>query len=156
MSAAPFTFRDMASADLPAVLAIERAAFDSPWTPEGFLACLADGSRCRVAVDETGALAGYCITHQVIDEAEVYTIAVSESHRRQGLGRALLREALEAAKLAAALRVFLEVRVTNTGALALYESEGFKRIGTRRGYYKMADGTREDAALMALEFTHAA
>ena len=151
-----FTFRDMTSADLPAVLAIERAAFDSPWTPEGFLACLADGSRCRVAVDGDGVLAGYCITHQVIDEAEVYTIAVDGRCRRQGLGRALLREALEAARLSAALRIFLEVRVTNAGALALYESEGFRRVGSRRGYYKMADGTREDAILMAREFDDAA
>lgn len=148
--------RDAVSADIPAVLEIERASFDVPWTAEAFLSCLADGSRFRVAEAEGGELAGYCITHQVLDEAEVYTIAVSPASRRRGAGRLLLRDALEAARLGAALRMFLEVRVTNAAASALYESEGFRRIGTRRGYYRNADGTREDAALMAREFADAA
>ena len=154
---ASLAFRDMTPADVPAVLSIDREAFETPWTAEGFLECLAGGSRCRVAfAGKPDDVAGYCITHQALDEAEVYTIAVRRDYRRQGVGRALLREALEAARLNAARVIFLEVRITNASARALYESEAFQQVGLRRGYYKKADGSREDAVLMARELADAA
>ena len=79
----------------------------------------------------------------VAGEAELVRLAVAPSARRQGLGRALLR-ASEAGLCAAGIdTLHLEVRVSNLAARALYEAEGWREVGLRRGYYRDS----EDAAL---------
>ena len=147
MSAA-FTLRDMTAGDLPAVMAIELGAFESPWTLADYRSALAGRSRCRVAVDPDGALLGYCVTGQALDEAEVYTIAVSPRARRRGVGRALLRDFFSFSKAGGVSRIFLEVRPSNAAARSLYAGEGFVQVGRRRGYYSCANGGREDALIM--------
>jgi ribosomal-protein-alanine N-acetyltransferase len=67
----------------------------------------------------------------------------------------MLREILTAARGAGARRMFLEVRPSNTAALALYASEGFVEIGRRPRYYRVRDG-REDAVILALDLEDAA
>jgi ribosomal-protein-alanine N-acetyltransferase len=86
----------------------------------------------------------------VIDEGELLTIGVAAAHQRKGLGRAMLREMLDAARNGNMRRVFLEVRASNDAAIALYRSAGFSQIGERRGYYRNANGS-EDAMVMACD-----
>ena len=69
--------------------------------------------------------------------------------RRQGLGRTLLRRFMAIAVRYGAVQLFLEVRVGNTPAIALYEDEGFVRVARRARYYPVdANGVREDALVM--------
>jgi ribosomal-protein-alanine N-acetyltransferase len=90
-------------------------------------------------------VAGFWI---LFDEAHLSTIAVRQSHRRQGIGELLLISYIElAAKLGAQI-MSLEVRVSGLGPQALYEKYGFRKIRTRRGYYT-DDG--EDALVMQTE-----
>jgi ribosomal-protein-alanine N-acetyltransferase len=82
-----------------------------------------------------------------LDEVEVIDIRVAHTHRRQGLGERLLQESLAALS---ARSVFLEVRRTNSPAVAMYEKIGFLKVGSRHNYYQVLSG-REDAVIMRLE-----
>jgi ribosomal-protein-alanine N-acetyltransferase len=80
-----------------------------------------------------GNLLGYAGLAVAADEAEVRTIGVAPAAQGRGVGRALLHDLLRAA---GPRRVLLEVRCDNEPAIALYESEGFVRVGLRRHYYQ--------------------
>ena len=79
------------------------------------------------------------------DEAHIVTVAVRESHRREGLGELLLISAIDLAQSERQALVTLEVRVSNEAALALYEKYGFERTGLRPRYYS---DNREDAYVL--------
>lgn len=81
------------------------------------------------------------IARVAADEAEILTLAVHPSARRQGQGMALLRAAL---RRAATRAVYLEVSNTNAAARGLYQRAGFVEVGQRRRYY--ADGS--DASVL--------
>jgi ribosomal-protein-alanine N-acetyltransferase len=83
----------------------------------------------------------------VADELHILSIATLPAHRRTGLARALLAEALDYAKRQRAQRVQLEVRRSNRAAIRLYRAFGFSATGIREQYY--ADNL-EDAIEMAL------
>jgi ribosomal-protein-alanine N-acetyltransferase len=80
-------------------------------------------------------------------EAELLRIAVDPAHRGGGLGRTLLEACQRDLAARGIDHLFLEVRVANASAIALYRSCGWKPCGLRRGYYP--DG--EDAALFGLK-----
>ena len=94
---------------------------------------LAAGHHYVAARDENGVMLGYAGLAIGIDDADVQTIGVAPAAQGRGIGRALLRDLLRAAGRRA---VHLEVRTDNAPAIALYESEGFTRIGVRRRYYQ--------------------
>ncbi len=120
---------------IPAVTALERELFagDSPWTEAMFWSELAAGHHYVVACDAGGVMLGYAGLATGPDDADVQTIGVAPAAQGRGIGRALLRDLLDAAGPRA---VHLEVRTDNAPAIALYESEGFTRIGVRRRYYR--------------------
>ena len=84
-------------------------------------------------------LGGMILARVMADEAEILTLAVHPSARRQGVGGALLEVAKARAASAGAAAMFLEVAVTNNAARALYAAHGFLEAGLRRRYY--SDGT---------------
>ncbi len=133
--------------EIPQVLAVENAAFDDPWSVEVFEAELRHSwSRCLVAEDrETSALLGHAVFWVVADEVHLLNLAVHPDARSQKLGRRLLGEVLQAARLNRARFITVEVRSSNTIARSLYESAGFKQVGMRPRYYAN-DG--EDAVIM--------
>ena len=83
-------------------------------------------------VDERG---GMLLGRVAADEAEVLTLAVAPSVRRQGLATALLRAARAQVSACGGHAMFLEVAAGNAAALALYRREGFVEVGRRRRYY---------------------
>lgn len=134
--------------DLDAVVAMELASYDFPWTRGIFADCLRAGHPCWVlCVDED--VAGYGILSVGAGEAHVLNICIAPAHRGLGLGRHLLGRLLDVARWSGARSVLLEVRPSNPLAKALYESVGFREIGRRPRYYPAKDG-REDAIVMEL------
>uniref|UniRef100_UPI0034E37D8E ribosomal protein S18-alanine N-acetyltransferase n=1 Tax=Escherichia coli TaxID=562 RepID=UPI0034E37D8E len=103
-----------------------------------------------LAMERDGQLIGYGVLSIAADEAHVLNICIDPLAQSRGLGRQLLRALVQLAADRGAQRVFLEVRPSNTPALALYHSEGFNEIGRRPRYYPAAQG-REDAVVMAIE-----
>jgi RimJ/RimL family protein N-acetyltransferase len=77
-------------------------------------------------------------------------LMVAAGYRRQGIGRALLEQAVEWARSAGVTKLELHVFPHNTAAIALYEQFGFKREGYRRRHYRRG-GEYVDAVLMAYE-----
>lgn len=141
--------RSMTLADVDAVLTIEQAVQAYPWSHGNFTDALANGYVCSVD-EKHGEIHGYAILMPVVDEAELLNIGVAAAQQRKGLGRAMLRGMLELARGKNMRRVFLEVRPSNTAAVALYRSAGFSEVGLRRGYYRDENGS-EDALVMACE-----
>jgi ribosomal-protein-alanine N-acetyltransferase len=145
----------MGAGDLSSVAALERESYEFPWTEGIFRDCLRVGYHCIVVEGAGGSLQGYAVMSLAADEAHLLNLCVRRDSRRCGLGRDMLREILTAARGAGARRMFLEVRPSNTAALALYASEGFVEIGRRPRYYRVRDG-REDAVILALDLEDAA
>ena len=103
-----------------------------------------------VVAERAGRVEGYAGLRAPAgaNDGDVQTIALAESARGRGAGRALLVALLEQAALRDVRHVFLDVRDDNPVAHALYVSEGFREIGRRANYYA-ADGV--DAIVMQLD-----
>ena len=125
--------------------ALHGLAFDEGWPAQAVIDLM--GSPGVVALDADG---GFILVRTVAGEAEILTLAVAPDARRRGVGRALLRAALEASAEAGAVTMFLEVAADNAAAIALYEEEGFVRAGLRSGYYARAGAPPQDALVLRL------
>jgi len=141
--------RPMREVDLDGIMAIELRAYSYPWTVGIFRDCIRAGHHCWV-LDRDGALCGYGVLSVAASEAHLLNVCVAPEFQSCGLGRRLLARMLDLARWHRAQRVFLEVRPSNSAAVALYDSAGFNEIGRRPGYYPAQAG-REDALVMAME-----
>jgi len=138
----------MREADLAEVAAVESAIYTHPWTRGNF----ADSLRARYqcfTLRGGGALIGYFVLMVAAGEAHLLNLSVAAAHQRKGHGTALLGEVMRLARELGARTLFLEVRPSNLGALALYRRFGFRRVGVRRGYYPAHAG-REDALVLSI------
>ena len=145
MSATALELRPLGLRDLAAIEEIERRSYATAWSRSMFASELTKPSSiCLGAYDAVGTLLGYLIISRYVDAWHVMNVAVDPSARRQGIATALLERLFE---LTASDRrgYTLEVRVSNEGAIDLYERLGFRRRGIRRGYYT---DNREDALIM--------
>lgn len=138
--------RPMHELDVPVVVAVERSAYQFPWSEGIFRDCLRVGYVCRV-VEVVGHIGGYGIMSLGAGEAHVLNVCVRHEYQGRGLARKLMLYLIERARRAGMFEAFLEVRPSNTAAFHLYHSLGFEQVGIRRGYYQAADG-REDAAVL--------
>jgi [ribosomal protein S18]-alanine N-acetyltransferase len=139
--------RPLQMRDLNAIEQIERASYPTPWSRSMFASELAKPSSiCLGAFDlETHELVGYLVISRYVDAWHVMNVAVSPQHRRRGIATMLLDRLFELTAGRGRRGYTLEVRVSNTEAVALYEKLGFKARGVRRGYYT---DNREDALIM--------
>jgi ribosomal-protein-alanine N-acetyltransferase len=133
--------------DLNAIERIERASYPTPWSRSMFASELAKPSSiCLGAFDlETQELVGYLVISRYVDAWHVMNVAVEPGHRRHGIATTMLERLFELTAGRGRRGYTLEVRVSNDGAVALYERLGFKPRGVRRGYYT---DNREDALIM--------
>jgi [ribosomal protein S18]-alanine N-acetyltransferase len=132
--------------DLDAVEEIERASYPTPWSRSMFAAELRKpGSLALGALLDDGTIVGYAFVSRYVDAWHVMNIAVTPSYRRRGIATALLERLLEVTAVDPRRGHTLEVRVSNVGAIRLYERLGFQSRGIRRGYYT---DNREDALIM--------
>ncbi len=143
----PLFIRPMSEDDLDDVMSVESKIYDFPWTRQIFFDCLRVGYVSQIC-ELDDQLAGYCIMSTGASEAHILNLCISQDFRRMGLGQRLLEHMLEIAKRRNVGTVFLEVRPSNNGAIALYDKIGFNQIGTRRDYYPAKLG-REDAIIFA-------
>lgn len=148
---AELKLRDMRPNDLAEVSDIERRSYDFPWSHGVFRDCLLAGYQC-IVLEREGAVAGYAILSVAAGEAHILNICVAPRYRSLGYGGQLLDEILLRARTAAVREIYLEVRPSNTNALALYRKRGFRKIAKRPAYYQAADG-REDADVLVKKLT---
>jgi ribosomal-protein-alanine N-acetyltransferase len=138
------------------ILFLEETCFSAPWTRKMLEAELTGNQFAHFLVASTGdgadivqkTIVGYLCFWIVFEEVRLMNLAVLESVRRRGIGRALVSEALKAGMTQAATRAILEVRASNHPAQTLYRSMGFRHVSTRAKYYS---NPVEDAVLMEME-----
>ena len=143
--------RPMHEGDVRAVMDIERRAYQFHWTEGIFRDCLRVGYCCWV-MELSGAVAGYGVMSLVVGEAHLLNICVAPDWQHQGYGRFLLEHFMELARERGAGKMFLEVRLSNNAAIALYRGGGFNEVGMRKNYYPGEHG-REDALILAKDLS---
>jgi len=141
--------RAMRVEDIDSVVAIESEAYEFPWTVGIFRDCLRAGYECWVLA-QADEVVGYAVLSVAASEAHLLNVCVARKHERAGQGTRLVRRMMDLARWHRAERMFLEVRPSNTRAIALYDRIGFNEIGRRPNYYPARRG-REDAIVMAIE-----
>lgn len=138
----------LTAADLATAFKIEQASHALPWTQATFASN--QGERyLNLKLNAEGQMAGFAITQIVLNEATLFNIAVHPDWQHRGLGRTLLNALIEQLENRGVVTLWLEVRASNSVAIALYEDLGFNEVTLRRNYYPSAIG-REDAIVMAL------
>ena len=138
--------RRLAYSDLPAVIAIERRSFPTPWSLAMFVLELSKPSGICLAAVEGEHLIGYLVCSRYDDVWHLMNVAVVAERRRRRIATVLITELLRETGRRDPLT--LEVRVSNRGAIAMYERFGFRSAGLRRRYYH---DNGEDALIMWLE-----
>jgi ribosomal-protein-alanine N-acetyltransferase len=137
--------RTLSLRDLGAIEEIERASYPTPWSRSMFASELAKPSSICIGGFHRGQLIGYMIISRYVDAWHVMNIAVAEDARRRGVATRLLEHLFKLTVGQERRGYTLEVRVSNAGAIQLYEGIGFRQRGVRRGYYT---DNREDALIM--------
>ncbi|HEY5921474.1 MAG TPA: ribosomal protein S18-alanine N-acetyltransferase [Kofleriaceae bacterium] len=131
--------------DLDAIDEIEQHSFKAPWPRDTFKAeLLREWARLDVARHE-GRLVAFCNYWLVTTELHILAIATHPDLRGRGIARQLLDHVIGVARAAGCSLATLEVRRSNTPAIALYERAGFKTVHVRARYYQ---DDNEDALVM--------
>lgn len=140
-------FEPMTEARLDEVVAIERAAYDHPWTRGNFADSLRSGYQAQLlCAGET--LLGYFVAMKGVDEVHLLNITVAPAHQGEGWGRVMLDALALWSRAQGAQWLWLEVRTGNVRAQEVYLRYGYRRVGERKNYYP-AHGGREDAIVMS-------
>jgi [ribosomal protein S18]-alanine N-acetyltransferase len=137
---------------LDEVMAIERVAYEFPWTRGNFIDSLHAGYEARVLVDDgQPGLLGYFVALPGVDEMHLLNLTVAPARQGRGHARLMLDALVDLCRERNARQLWLEVRETNRRARELYVRFGFQHVGARRGYYPARAGKREDAVVMSLQ-----
>ena len=150
MSVRPVDIRRGVLGDLAAMVALDRSSESAPhWSEQAYrVALLGQDGRCLFVADDSG-VCGFVVGSVVAGAAELESVVVTMERRRRGLGRQLVKAVMAWARTAAAQSISLEVRASSLGAIALYQSLGFRAVARRKGYYAMPT---EDALIMRQEW----
>ena len=147
----PIIVRKMKLTDIDSVVDIEKNSFPIPWTKSTFMAEIKMNKLARYYVVEVdGRVVGYGGLWLIMDEAHITNIAIHPEYRGKGIGKKLVGGLIEETSKINIYKITLEVRPSNTAALALYRKFGFIPCGIRPEYYQ---DNREDAIIMWKEFT---
>ncbi len=128
---------------------LEKVCFSEPWSAEGLLDSYKSGTKF-FAAENGSRLIGYIGIKAVIDEGYITNVAVFPQYRRKGAATALINKVFEYAMEKSLSFVSLEVRVSNSEAVSLYEKLGFVTEGQRKDFYR---NPREDALIMTKRFS---
>lgn len=115
-----------------------------PWTAKDVAETLST-PHCVFLTRPNGGL----IARIVAGECEILALATDPQTQRQGVASSLLTELFGLARKSDVETVFLDVAARNTPARQFYTKQGFARIGTRRDYYLLRNGAKDDALMLS-------
>ena len=143
-------FQPISVSRLEEIVAIERQAYEHPWTRGNFVDSLRSGYQAQL-LEADGVVLGYFVAMKGVDEVHLLNITVTPDYQRQGWARVMLDALALWSRGQGAQWLWLEVRTSNTRAQRIYEQHGYRRVGERRSYYPAGHGRREDAVVMSLK-----
>ena len=129
-----FEIINMKSEHIHRIADLEKECFSSPWS-EKALADELENENSHFIVAVSDDIMGYIGVQEICGEAYITNIAVFVEYRNQGIGRNLLKKAVDGAKSRNCEFITLEVRESNESAISLYKSEGFEVAGVRKNFY---------------------
>lgn len=147
MSKIDLAFRPMVLEDVEAVMRLEQAVYEFPWTERIFKDCIRVGYDCWLALLEKEIIA-HAVISVAATESHMLNLSVSTKHQGKGIGKQFIQFLLDIAGKKRAEIMMLEVRPSNVQAINCYYSAGFNEIGCRKDYYPAPNG-KEDALLFA-------
>lgn len=128
---------------------LEKLCFSMPWSENSIAGELNNALALWIVAVDGNKVAGYIGSQAVMGEADMMNVAVLPEYRRSGIGRELVMKLVDALKQKDNYCLTLEVRVSNTPAIRMYEALGFTQIGQRPNYYAKP---REDALILRKEW----
>lgn len=140
----------MGPEDIDSLRELEALCFDYHWTEEQFRLGLERGAFHVLGIKCGNRISGYLAYSILIDEMEILNLGVRPEERRKGIARKLMQSLLQKCRDMGIQKGFLDVKRSNTPAISLYESLGFKQTGVRKRYYP---DTKEDALLYDLDLS---
>lgn len=140
-----YKIRPMTAEDALQVSELEQKYFSEPWSRQAFLDALAQTSYTYMVAEEMSEVIGYCGMYRVLDEGNITQVAVREDRRRSGVAQRLMQELVCCGEKLGVTAYTLEVRVSNDGAIRLYETCGFEKESIRKDFYT---SPKEDAYIM--------
>ncbi len=155
-----FTIRQFKPSDLDSVIHINRICLPENYSPFFFMDVYERYPAAFIVAEQEAKLVGYIMCRietgfsslsflGVSKKGHVVSIAVLPEYQHEGIGTALMKEAMKNMHLYKAKECYLEVRITNTPAVNMYKKLGFQIARVSDGYY--ADG--ENAYVMAKKLT---
>ena len=139
----------MQQAHVQQIAALEKECFSDPWSVASIASELSNPLSLWLVALDSDRVVGYVGSQSVLDGADVMNLAVSSQYRRQGIAQNLMLLLEKELKKKGVLMLALEVRVSNTAAISLYEMIGFRQVGRRPRYYS---NPREDALILRKEW----
>lgn len=140
--------RAMTLDDVNEIVNLEHQLFTSAWNASDFRYEILENQFSHNFVLEDQEIMGYVGIWITYEQSQITTIGIRPQYQGQGLGRLLMEKSIEFAKRQGCEVMSLEVRVSNTKAISLYESLGFEKKAIRKNYYQ---DNHEDADLMVKE-----
>lgn len=134
--------------DISALVQIEKEEFSTPFKEKDFLDIYDSEISSVLVAKIDGVVAGYVSFTVIIDECQIINFATKNEFKRQGVGKKVMEALLDYGKEHGVIKYFLEVRVSNEGAISLYKKYGFVPVGISKNHFSLP---REDAILMNLE-----
>ena len=143
------TIVSMEEAHVSAVAELERLCFSDPWSENSVASELNNPLSLWLVALDGETVVGYVGSQSVMGESDMMNVAISPEYRRKGVATRLIEALVEALEKNGNHSLSLEVRASNTPAIALYEGMGFLEVGRRRNYYR---NPREDALILRKEW----
>lgn len=149
MKPSEVTIVPMERTHVAAVAALEGETFSAPWSQSSIEGELRNPLSLWLVALDGAQVVGYVGSQTVLGEADMMNLAVAPSHRRQGIGMALVNALVSALQAREATSLTLEVRASNEAAIGLYQQAGFAQVGRRPRYYTKPT---EDALILRKEW----
>ena len=149
MKPSEMTIVPMERTHVAAVASLERETFSAPWSQSSIEGELSNPLSLWLVALDGAQVVGYVGSQTVLGEADMMNLAVATSHRRQGIGMALVSALVAALQAREATSLTLEVRASNEAAIGLYQQAGFAQVGRRPRYYTKPT---EDALILRKEW----
>ena len=144
------TITEMKAIHVAQVAELERICFADPWSEKSVASELDNKWALWFVALEEDKVAGYIGSQTSIDETDVMNVAVHPDFRRRGIAETLINALVTELKNRGSHALTLEVRASNTPAIALYEKLGFRQVGCRKNYYR---NPKEDALILRKEWS---